>query len=147
MTFSCTKFLCITFSCALIFISDRTDKNWTCWNSLNVSPCSSSFLEKFRAGEAAPCWLTYLPVTDSRVGLYLQRSRFPSSSHTLSCFLHLLINSAIALAGMATDSDHLGSWRAPTCDAAELYSPFTHSYLTVSVWAQSIFWHTDSLER
>jgi len=41
--------------------------------------------------------------------------------------LSILTNhSAIALAGMAADSDPLGSRKAPTGDAAELSSLFTH---------------------
>ena len=42
-----------------------------------------------------------------------------TSGHALSCLLHLLIASVIALAGMAEDSDLLGSGRSPTGDAAE----------------------------
>ena len=64
-------------------------------------------------------------IRNGRAGLYLQGLRLPSSSHNLSCLLHLLIDSAIALAGMAADSDPLGSGRAPTGDAAEPSSPFT----------------------
>ena len=79
-----------------------------------------------------------------------------SSSHALSC-LHLLIASAIALAGMAKGSDPLGSRRAPTGDAAELSSPFTrgsvryiwHAYYSIvkiyqiynfnCCWVETIF--------
>jgi len=39
-----------------------------------------------------------LPITDGRVGLYLQGPHLPSSSNNLSCLLHLLINLVIALA-------------------------------------------------
>ena len=39
------------------------------------------------------------------------------------CLLHLLIDVAIALAGMVADSNPLGSGRAPTGDAAEPSSP------------------------
>jgi len=65
------------------------------------------------------------PIADSRAGLYLHGLCLPSSSHGLSCLLHLLINLVIALAGMAADGDPLGSGRAPTGDAAEPSSPFT----------------------
>lgn len=45
--------------------------------------------------------------------------RLPSSSHALGCILHMFIDSAIALVGMAADSDPLGSG---TNDTAELSS-------------------------
>ena len=54
----------------------------------------------------------------------LQGPRLPSSNHALSCLLHLLIDSAIALAGMAGIAILKGSGRAPAGDAAEPSSPF-----------------------
>ena len=44
-----------------------------------------------------------------------------TSGHALSCLLHLLIASPVAWAGMAEDSDPLGSRRSPTDDAAAFY--------------------------
>jgi len=44
----------------------------------------------------------------------------PSSSHTLSCILHLLIDLAIALVGMAADSDPLGSGTGDTAEPSSL---------------------------
>ena len=38
---------------------------------MSYMPCFSSFLEKPRATAGAPCWLAYLPISDSRVDLYL----------------------------------------------------------------------------
>jgi len=49
-----------------------------------------------------------------------------TSNHALSCLLHLLIASVIALAGMAEDSNPLGSGRSQTVDAAGPSSQFTH---------------------
>jgi len=56
-------------------------------------------------------------------GLYLQGPCLPSSSHTLSCLLHLQIHSAIVLAGMTADNDPLGFGRPPIGDTAEPSSP------------------------
>ena len=53
----------------------------------------------------------------------MQGPRLPSSTSAFSCLLHLLIDSAIVLAGVAADSNPLGSRRAPTGDAAEPSSP------------------------
>jgi len=44
----------------------------------------------------------------------------PSSSHALGCILHLLINSVIALVGMAADSDPLGSGAGDTAEPSSL---------------------------
>jgi len=70
-------------------------------------------------------WL-YSPITDGRMGLYLQGLHLPiaSSSQSLSCLLHLLIDSAIVLAGMAADSDPLGSRKAPTGDGSRAVFTF-----------------------
>jgi len=70
-------------------------------------------------------WL-YSPITDGRMGLYLQGLCLPvtSSRQCLSCLLHLLIDSAIVLAGMAADSDSLGSRKAPTGDGSRAVFTF-----------------------
>ena len=99
--------------------------HWTYWQKLDL-------LKSIKHVTLLPwkmpccCSCTYLPITYvyGRVDLYLQGSCLPSSRYALSCLLHLLIGTAIALAGVAADSD-LGSGRAPTGDAAESSSSFT----------------------
>jgi len=60
-----------------------------------------------------------LPIIDGGAGLYLTGPRLASSTHALSCLLHLLIDSVFTLAVVAGDSNPIGSGKAPAGDAAE----------------------------
>jgi len=64
----------------------------------------------------------YLPITDGRAG---QKTALPSSSYALSCPLHLLIQRLLWQVWQQIAIQTI-SRRAPTGDAAEPSSLFTH---------------------
>ena len=111
---------CVILSCCLIFVAE----NLNTLNALNIDLL-------LQLPWKIPCCCSYTMLTGNTrqfqmvSGLVLVRTVL-TSSHALSCLLHLLVASSIGLKGMTEDSDPLGSRRSPTGDAGRPSSPFTH---------------------
>jgi len=103
--------MCDLFSHCLIFVTEHL--YWQALNTSNALPCSSGFLKKTLCC-CSSTMLTAILTNNRRQSGPVLASTMLTSNHALSCLPHLLIASVIAMAGIAEDSNPLGSGRSQT---------------------------------